>query len=66
MVPSIEEIEESLARARSEIAEIMRNHSKEIVDGQSEMQKLLLDVEKFPFHSVEVMCSHCNELNPRS
>ena len=52
--PSVQEIEESLKKARNEIAEIMRKNKNEIVEGQAEMQKLLSEVQTIDFQTVQV------------
>jgi hypothetical protein len=59
---SLEAIEESLQKARSEIAEILREHQKAIVDGTAEMQMLLSEVEKIPFATIEVGPGYCSRI----
>ena len=55
---SLEEIEAALKAARSEIADVIRDRQKDILDAQAEMQLLLAEVENIRFSLVEVRLSY--------
>jgi hypothetical protein len=52
--PTIGEVEVSLQKARAEIAAILKENHKEIINGQDELQKLVSEIDKFTFDIVEV------------